>query len=212
VLTLALSIPSLVRAQDVASLTGNVTDTSGAIIVGADVALVNTATNASYHATTNSLGSYTISNVPPGPGYKITFSAKGFEPVNVTDVYLNVANTRTQDAQLHPGNVNVAVEVSAASQDVTINTTDATIGNNINVELVNSLPVQGRQDPTTLFNLQPGVSSGAITGARTDQNSMTVDGLDVSFTELLEGIHGSMTDNRKRASGSDVTASGKSIN
>jgi hypothetical protein len=180
-LTLALSLPTLVGAQDVASLTGTVTDISGAIIVGADVALVNTATNASYHATTNSLGSYTLPNVPPGPDYKITFSAKGFASVDVVNVYLNVANTRTQDAQLHAGNVNVAVEVSAASQDVTINTTDATIGNNISLELVNSLPVQARQDPTTLFNLQPGVaSSGAITGARTDQNSMTVDGLDVN--------------------------------
>jgi hypothetical protein len=180
-LTLALSLPTLVWAQDVASLTGTITDTSGAVIVGADVALVNTATNASYHATTNSLGSYTLPNVPPGPDYKITFSAKGFASVDVVNVYLNVANTRTQDAQLHAGNVNVAVEVSAASQDVTINTTDATIGNNISLELVNSLPVQARQDPTTLFNLQPGVaSSGAITGARTDQNSMTVDGLDVN--------------------------------
>jgi hypothetical protein len=165
----------------VASLTGVVTDTTGALVVGADIALVNTATNASYHATTNSLGSYTIPNVPPGPGYKITFSGKGFEPVDVTNVYLNVANTRTQNAELHAGNVAVSVEVSAASQDVTINTTDATIGNNINVDLVNSLPVQARQDPTTLFTLQPGVAtSGAITGARTDQNSMIVDGLDVN--------------------------------
>lgn len=180
-LILALFIPTVVRAQDVASLTGVVTDTTGAVVVGADITLINTATNASYHATTNSLGSYTIPNAPPGPGYKITFSAKGFEPVDVINVYLSVANTRTQDAQLHLGNVNVALEVSAASQDVTINTTDATIGNNINVELVNSLPVQARQDPTTLFNLQPGVASnGAITGARTDQNSMTVDGLDVN--------------------------------
>ena len=180
-LIIVLSFPATLRAQDVASLTGTVTDTSGAIVVGADVALINTATNATYHATTNSLGSYTIPNVPPGPGYKITFLAKGFEPVDVVNVYLNVANTRTQNAELHPGNVAVSVEVSAASQDVTINTTDATIGNNINVDLVNSLPVQARQDPTTLFNLQPGVSSsGAITGARTDQNSMTVDGLDVN--------------------------------
>jgi hypothetical protein len=54
-------------------MTGIVTDTSGAIVVGADVALVNTATNVSYHATTNSQGFYTIPNVPPGPGYKVTF-------------------------------------------------------------------------------------------------------------------------------------------
>src|ERR1700733_12647020 len=127
VLTIALSLPTLVCAQDVASLTGTITDTSGAVIVGADVVLVNTTTNETYRATTNSLGSYTISNVPPGPGYKITFSAQGFASVDVVNVYLNVANTRTQDARLHPGNVDVSVEVSASSQNVTIDTTDATI-------------------------------------------------------------------------------------
>ena len=112
-LVIILSVWPLLRAQDVASVTGVVTDTSGAVIAGADITLVNTATSTSYHATTNSLGSYTISNVSPGPGYKLTFSASGFEPFAVVNVYLNVANTRTQNAQLRPGSVDVAVEVSA---------------------------------------------------------------------------------------------------
>jgi hypothetical protein len=181
VVILALSVPALLSAQDVASLTGVVTDTTGALVVGADVALVNTTTSASYHATTNSQGSYTFSNVPPGPGYKITFSASGFEPLEITDVYMNVANTRTQDVKLHAGNVNVAVEVSASSSDVTINTTDATVGNNFEVKLLNELPVQNRDSPAALFTLQPGVTiSGAVTGARVDQNNVTLDGLDVN--------------------------------
>ena len=181
VLTIALSLPTLVCAQDVASLTGTITDTSGAVIAGADVVLVNTTTNETYRATTNSVGSYTISNVPPGPGYKITFSAQGFASVDVVNVYLNVANTRTQDARLHPGNVDVSVEVSASSQNVTIDTTDATIGNNFEVKLLNELPVQNRDSPAALFTLQPGVTlSGAVTGARVDQNNVTLDGLDVN--------------------------------
>jgi hypothetical protein len=181
VFVLALSIPTILCAQDVASLTGTVTDTSGALVPGTDITLVNTTTGSIYHATTNSLGSYTISNVPPGPGYKITFSAKGFEPLAVVNVYLNVANTRTQDAQLHPGNVDVSVEVSASNQNVTINTTDATIGNNFEVTLLNELPVQNRDSPAALFTLQPGVTlSGAVTGARVDQNNVTLDGLDVN--------------------------------
>jgi hypothetical protein len=191
VLTLALSAPALVRAQDVASLTGVVTDTTGAVVVGADVALVNTTTNASYHATTNSLGSYIIPNVLPGPGYKITFAAKGFEPLDVVNVYLNVANTRTQDAKLHAGNVAVSVEVSASSQNATIDTVDATIGNNFDVKLVNDLPVQVRSDPTVLFSLQPGITQGAVTGARTDQSSTTLDGLDVN--DIAAGQNGTQT-------------------
>ena len=180
-LALILLFPVLLRAQDVSALTGVVTDASGAIIPGTDVDLVNTSTNATLHATTNSLGSYTFANVPPGPGYKITFSAPGFEPFTVVNVYLNVATKRTQNAHLHPGNVSQSVEVSAASSDVTVDTTDATIGNNFQVQLLNDLPVLNRDSPAALFTLQPGVTlNGAVTGARVDQNYVTLDGLDVN--------------------------------
>ncbi len=88
VLTVALSISTLLRALPVASLTGVVTNTTGALVVGADVALINSATGASYHAATNSFGSYTFANIPPGPDYKITITAPGFEPYEIIDVYL----------------------------------------------------------------------------------------------------------------------------
>src|SRR5581483_8849068 len=115
----------------------------------------------------------------PGPGYKITFTHGGFNPVVITDVYLNVSSTRTQNASLSIGNVTQTVEVSAANQGVTLNTTDSTVGNNFEVELVNELPVQIRDTPSALFSLQPGMTSdGAATGARTDQNHVTLDGLD----------------------------------
>src|ERR1700678_3808463 len=87
---LAFCCATAVRAQDVASLTGEVTDTSGAVIPGAQVELVNTATSATYTAVTNGSGSYTLSNLPPGPGYKATFKASGFRPEAITGIYLNV--------------------------------------------------------------------------------------------------------------------------
>jgi len=181
VLMMVLSVPALLWAQDVASLTGVVTDTTGAIVPGADVALVNTTTNVSYHAFTNDQGSYTIPNVAPGPGYKLTVSMSGFEPLVISNIYLNVARTRTQDVRLQAGAVSQTVEVSASNQNVTIDTTDATVGNNFDVKLVNELPVQNRDSPSALFTLQPGVTlDGAVTGARTDQNNVTLDGVDVN--------------------------------
>src|ERR1700727_2016969 len=87
VLALVLSFSSRTWAQAVSTLTGIVSDLTGAVIPGANVELVNTSTNATLHATTNSLGSYTFANVPPGPGYKITISANGFEPYQIVDVY-----------------------------------------------------------------------------------------------------------------------------
>ncbi len=181
VLVLALSIPALLKAQNVASMTGVVADSTGAIIPGADVTLVNTTTGTTYHATTNSSGSYTITNVTPGPGYKATFSLKGFEPLIISDIYLTVANTRTQNVALRAGGEAVTLEVSAANSEVTINTTDASVGNNFDAKMLNELPVQNRDTPAALFTLQPGVTlDGAVTGARVDQNNVTVDGLDVN--------------------------------
>jgi Carboxypeptidase regulatory-like domain len=182
-LAILLLLPSALLAQDVASITGTVTDASGAVVPNATVTLLNTTTNASATAATNATGFYQFLTVQPGPGYRMTFAASGFESTVVNDVYLSVGITRTQNAKLVVGSVTVAVNVSAANQEVTLNTTDASIGNNIDVQQLNQLPVYDRTNGiSTLFYLQPGVdsNSGAVTGARIDQTSVTVDGMDVN--------------------------------
>src|SRR5579862_8463329 len=138
------------NAQDYASVTGVVTDSSGAVIPGAKVVLVSTATNLTYTAETNEVGSYSIVNVPPGPGYKMTVSHEGFSPALITDMYLNVNSTRTQNARLTVGGTTATVEVSAANESITLNTTDSTVGNNYEVQMVNELPVQIRDTPAAL--------------------------------------------------------------
>ncbi|MFZ1941663.1 MAG: TonB-dependent receptor [Terracidiphilus sp.] len=169
------------HAQDLASITGAVSDTSGAVIPNASVILANESTNVSYSAVTNSLGSYSISNVAPGPGYKITFSAQHFKTVIITGIYLNVNTTRTQNAKLSVGAESQTVQVSAASENVTLNTTDATLGNNFQVQELNDLPVEDRGNPSALFYQQPGVTlDGNVTGARSDQSNVTLDGLEVN--------------------------------
>jgi hypothetical protein len=170
---------STAQAQDGAAITGVVTDPTGAVIVGVSVTLTNSATGVIYKAVTNSAGSYRIVDVAAGPGYKEIFSLTGFAPLEISNLYLNVATTRTQDAKLKPGETQ-QVEVSASSENVTIDTTDATIGNNFEVQMLNDLPVQTRDSPAALFALQPGVAGSSVTGARTDQNNVTLDGLDVN--------------------------------
>jgi hypothetical protein len=184
-LVLTAALPLTVRparAQTVtASITGVVTDASGAVIPGVQVKLSNPATGVSYSGVTNASGSYTIVDVKPGPGYIVRFTMKGFEAYEVTGIYLNVAVTRTQDARLAVGAQVQTVTVSGSNQNVTLNTTDATIGNNVEVQELNQLPVLNRDAPTALFYMEPGVTlSGAVTGARTDQSNVTVDGLDVN--------------------------------
>jgi hypothetical protein len=174
------ALPSLVYAQTSATVNGVVTDPSGAVIPGVAVTISNPATGVRYDVKTDSAGSYRFSNVPPGPGYVMEFSGQGFAPYKVSDVYVNVANARTQNAKLQPGGTTVEVQVNDTAA-VTLNTTDASIGNNFQVSKLQDLPVQDRTSPGALFTLQPGItSSGATTGARTDQNNTTIDGLDVN--------------------------------
>jgi len=180
-LALALLVSTQLKAQDVASITGIVSDPTGAVVPGVGVTLQNPSTSVTFKAVTNSEGAYTIQNIEPGPGYKITFEAAGFKSAVITGIYLNVNSTRTENARLAVGSAAQTVEVSAAADTVTLNTTDATVGNNFQVQFLNDLPVENRDSPAALFTQQPGVTlDGAVTGARTDQNNVTLDGLEVN--------------------------------
>jgi hypothetical protein len=162
-------------------MTGTVTDPSGAAVPNVVVTLKNAATGAKFNTTTNATGFYRFSNIPPGQGYSATFTSQGFAPYTVKDIYLTVAEVRTQNASLKVGQRAETVEVTASNSEVTIDTTSAVIGNTFDVQQLNSLPVQARSDPTALFSMQPGVTDqGAVTGARVDQNNVTLDGLDVN--------------------------------
>ena len=195
-LSLAVNVFSAVPllAQDAASLTGIVTDSSGAMLAGAKVELINKSTNLSYQTVSNSNGSYTISNIAPGPSYTEIVSHEGFKTTMLTGLYLNVAATRSQNVELAVGTVLDTVSVSAANQEVTLDTTDATVGNNFEVQYLNDLPIAYRDSPAALFTQQPGMTQdGSATGSRTDQDRVTVDGLDVS--DMATGAFGSIIAN-----------------
>ena len=68
--------------QNVSGMTGEVSDTSGAVVVGALVTLTNSATGLKFAQTTNSAGVYRFASLPPGPGYEAVFSFTGFSPLD----------------------------------------------------------------------------------------------------------------------------------
>jgi hypothetical protein len=181
-LALFFSAPALLKAQDASSMTGTVTDATGAAIPDATVTLSNRLTGVSYTQTTSRQGWYRFANVPPNEDYTAVFSHDGFARVKVDKIALSVGITRTQNATLAAGKIEL-VDVSAANQAVTLNTSDASIGNNLDVHQLNELPIYDRTAGiATLFYQQPGVDSnqGAVAGARIDQSEVTVDGLDVN--------------------------------
>ncbi len=184
--------------QDVSALTGVVTDKSGAEISDATVKILDARTGTELETKTDADGSYYFLRLQPGPGYTLTVSKDGFQSQTVSNLYLAVATTRTQNVRLEIGSINETVEVKSEGS-VTLNTTDSTIGNNFDMRAVGTLPIEFRDDPSALLRLQPGVVSaqseqtgagsasdpsgsrdGSVAGARADQNNITVDGIDAT--------------------------------
>ncbi len=195
--------PAFTRAQELAGLVGTVTDPSGGAIAKASVKLMNTRTGSSVDTETGETGFYRIVQLAPGPGYELTISKDGFKSVTVSNLYLAVATTRTQDVQLPVGVVNQTVEVKSEGS-VSLDTTDSTIGNNFDLRAVSSLPNEFRGDAANLLRLQPAVVSadtsnnvddnglsrnGAVAGGRADQNNITVDGIDASDFSFGQAFH-----------------------
>jgi hypothetical protein len=181
--------PLIARAQGVSGVTGVVTDPSGALIPGVQVILVDTKTSRELTATTNDQGVYIFNNVQPGAGYRLTFTATGFQTFVLNDVQLGIGRTETHNATLVAGQVSATVEVTSTSGDATLNTTDPSIGNVIGERQIRELPIQFRDNPAALIGLQPGVIGnnvgtgavnrvGSVTGSRADQGNITVDGID----------------------------------
>ncbi len=132
-LAILIASPFALLAQDSSAMTGVVTDASGAVLPGTVITLANASKGTSFTQTTDNQGSYRFANVPPAEGYTASFSHSGFAAVTLQSVTLQVGITRTQNAKLIAGQ-NTQIEVSASNATVTLNTTDASIGNNLDVK------------------------------------------------------------------------------
>jgi carboxypeptidase family protein len=188
-LTLSLSVVTAM-AQSTAGVTGIVKDSNGAVIAGAEVKLTDKKTGTELTTKTNDQGVYDFQKVAPGTGYTLTFTNPGFQTLVINDVALGVGITSTHNAELTIGEVSGTVVVTA-SNEVTLNTTDASIGNVIGERRLKELPIQLRNSPAALIGLQPGVVGnnvgatgtnriGSVTGARADQGNITIDGIDAN--------------------------------
>ena len=106
--------PAASAQRTTGTIRGTVTDTSGAIIPGAQVTVTNTATGFTRTATTNTSGLYVVSDLPVGP-YKVEVEFTAFKTAVVTDVGLNVADVRVVDAKLEPGALTESISVESAA-------------------------------------------------------------------------------------------------
>ena len=177
VVAIALLCSADLIGQATTSITGRVSDDSGAVIPGATVTLSTAGSGVGRSTETDERGRYRFPQAAPGR-YTIEFASSGFRTEIVTELELLVDTPATLDATLEVGELFEVLTVEADS--VALNTTDATIGNAFNEARLRQLPLLTR-NVVELMSLQTGVNrTGEVLGARKDQNNVTLDGLDVN--------------------------------
>ena len=150
-----LAYSPFLHAQAVGSITGVVTDPSGAVIPGAKVTATSVETGVSQFTVTSGGGTYTIPRLMVGT-YKVTAEASGFKTGTANGITLDVAQQRAVDFKLVLAGVTATVEVNAAPPLLT--TTSGSLAGVVSTEQVQDMPLNGR-DITGLVYLQPGVVS-----------------------------------------------------
>ena len=136
-----------------ASLTGNVTDSTGAVVAGATVTATNIDTNFTQSTKTNGVGTYLLRPLPIGK-YTLEIDASNFARYVQKGIVLTVGLAATQDVSLKVGS-GKSETVSVTSDAELINTTTAELGTTINEASISALPLDGH-DPSSLVFLIPG--------------------------------------------------------
>jgi hypothetical protein len=178
--------PALPQSATTGGLTGEVTDPSGGVIVGATVTATNLATGQERSVTTDASGTYKFSLLAAG-NYTIKFSANGFKTSQVKSVTVDITETPVLNQRLEVGAQSEQVTVESTAE--TIQTQNATVGALVGAKEVTDLPLSSR-NYTQIIDLSPGVvanvSSAAAVGNGTqdinvngngsDQNNYMMDG------------------------------------
>ena len=166
------------------TVTGRVTDSTGAVIGGATVTLTDTATNIAQSATSNDVGLYLFNDVKPGK-YALAVTKEGFRKATVAAKELTVGEVLTLDVTLEVGAATETVEV-VATAEAELQTLNSTMGSTLAGDTIINLPTISR-DVSELVFLQPtaaptfhgaegNVTSGNIAGNPADQNTYALDG------------------------------------
>jgi hypothetical protein len=196
-----LSLPGF--AQTLGTITGEVKDSSGAIIPGATVTVVNKGTNATRTTTTNAVGLFDVPALPPGM-YAVKTELEGFKAAS-RDLELQVQQTARVDFVLELGTLSEMATVTGVSP--LVETSNATIGTVIDNRRIVELPLNGR-NYLQLVALSPNVSADfagagqagtrqggtranqqlSVSGQRREFNYYTLDGInntDVNFNTYI---------------------------
>jgi hypothetical protein len=158
-----------------AAVSGNVRDQTAAVIPGAAVRLVNTATNVELRATTNEVGYYLFPAVIPG-SYRLFIESAGMQPFEATLTVL-VQQSAVVDAVLKPGTTATTVLVEDVTPVVTVD--NPTLGHVLERQRIEQLPINGRF-VTSLLQTVPGMEGSRAYGLREGSQEFVLDGAALS--------------------------------
>jgi hypothetical protein len=174
---LAFSLCGFAFAQsNFATLTGNVTDSTGAAVPRAALEAVNQGTNYRYTAQSDESGSYTVVNLLEGI-YRLKVTAPGFQEYIVDNIQLASREARRIDLKLQVGQVSTAIEITG---DVTLIETEMARVSDIKERVVlRALPMTLRRIHD-MWAVQPGAYNGRLGGSRNKQRDFALDGVTLS--------------------------------
>ena len=189
--------PALMAQVVGSTLSGTVTDPSGAVISSADVSATHLETGINRTITTKADGAYAIPNLKPG-AYKVEVVAKGFQTSILPNIVLTVGAEQQLNITLHVGQTSESIQVTDIESGVQLASSELSAV--VDSRTVRELPLNGR-DWTQLATLQPGVISvreqqdftngaqrgnrgfGAqliISGGRPTENNYRIDGVSMN--------------------------------
>jgi hypothetical protein len=161
------------------TITGRITDPSGAAVPGATVTIRDVSTNITRTVVTNGTGLYVFSDVKPAT-YNLTVTKSGFQKAVVSGQAVIVGLSRNVDVRLSVGSTTQTVQVTT-TPGAELQTLNSTMGTSLSGNTILQLPTFSR-DATALLYFQPtavpdfngatgNISSGTVAGQTSDQNT-----------------------------------------
>jgi hypothetical protein len=183
------------QGTNTGTVTGTVTDPTGAVVPGVAITLVDTTTGTRLTTVTNSEGQYVLVNVQPAT-YNISSAKTGFSKDEIQGIVVSVGTQTTANFKIIVGSEATVVEVTASASD--LQTMNAGTGTTVDAAMVESLPAIGR-DVATFTTMQPGVTPGGnVAGTTVDQATFQLDG--GSNTADMDGTQGVYTSSNVNSS------------
>ncbi len=179
---------TIAYGQVTTSLSGTVTDTSGAVLPGADVVAKADETGTTFTAVTNERGLFTIPAMPIGR-YTVTVSLQGFKTVALSDIRLSTATAEQVNIKLEIGALAETVTVKSGTEVVQTQTN--TLGSTLTTEQITRLPLVTRDTLWGAVPFLPGVDT--TTGPR----ASTINGLPSGAINIsIDGVNTQDNNNR----------------